>query len=567
MRVLNVMVENFGSYPAFSMDQAALGLALIYGPTGSGKSTIQDMVCWVLYGLTAKDGNVDEVRSWQAGGAPTKGTVNVELPGGTISVTRIRGKQSENDLYWTEAAAPDDFKRGKDLAETQRLLGGRLGCSAELYLTGAYYHEFSATGQFFNAKAKDRRALFERIANLELPVLLAARASDARKSAKSDLGAADTARAKASGRCEQLRSSHADAVQAATQWEARRTDAVADLRARSQGFDLEKSSRVQALQTRSDRWAADHNAQLEALCGKIEAMQDVLRPEEEFDAKAEKARTSSRCSSCGALPEKATDAIAKIMEAKAKNSRTAEKIEDSKAQLSRLLEEENPYLAQIEQAEAAINPYDAQAEAKEREANPFTSQLSKLKADAETAQAKLTEAERTYASLEHRVASLTRLYDLSFQLRGELLKKAVMEIEESTNRYLETYFDAELRVAFTLDGDDLEVSIQKSGYDCVYRQLSKGQRGLLKLAFVVSVMKAAANSAGVHFGQLYFDEALDGLDSELKVRAFSLFEELSMDHESVLLIDHSTELQTMFARRYRIQLNGDVSTMDEESET
>lgn len=567
MRLKTCSVKNFASYSSLEFDFSSLGLALVFGPTGSGKSTLQDIPCWCLFGVTAKNGAVDEIRSWQSPGEPTTATIEVELPDGDITVTRVRGKASENDLYWTDAKDPDNKHRGKDLTETQKLLEKRLGVSADIYLTGAYFHEFSPTGAFFTAKAKDQRALFEQIAPLAFPALLADKASEHRKVAKSDLSACNLALAKIMGKLEQLTESRKDAERTARAWNREHADTIALLEAKRVNFDEEKRTKICALQTRIDSWNEAQGTSIDKTIAKIEELESKLENPADCEAAAQLAEDSARCITCGALPDSAQAILDNLREHARKNIARADKIEDLKAALSRELEVTNPFIVQRELAERSENHFAAQIDAELVKTNPLDGQTGKLDLSVADTTGKLQLTKDQCKALEARVADLTQLYDLSAQLRGELLRKAVREIEAATNRYLETYFDAELRVSFALDGDDLEVSIQKSGFDCVYRQLSKGQRQLLKLSFSVSVMQAAANAAGVHFDNISLDEALDGLDADLKVKAFGLLEELSTEHGTVLVIDHSAELQSRFSVRYRVQLEGDESALIEESET
>ncbi len=151
-------------------------------------------------------------------------------------------------------------------------------------------------------------------------------------------------------------------------------------------------------------------------------------------------------------------------------------------------------------------------------------------------------------------------------LRAELLKMAINAIQEETNNYLERYFDSELRIHFTLDGDSLDVGVQKSGNSCSYKQLSKGQRQLLKLTFALSVMAASANQSGVKFENLFFDEALDGLDEKLKLKAFTLFEALEPSFTSIFLIDHAPAFQNMFTKKFAVGIEGDKSYIKEAHE-
>lgn len=668
MRLLNGEFTNFGSYRHLELDFSNVGLGLVYGRTGSGKSTIPDMAAWTLFGVTAKDGGVDEVRSWHSPGEPTTGTLSVELPNGKITVCRTRGKASQNDLYWFEEATPDKLERGKDIVDTQRKLNQRLGMDSDLFLSGAYFHEFSPSGTFFTAKAKERRSLFERISDLSLPVRLADNASEARKGAKLEHAADVSERDTALGRSEALRSQFESSCKSSEAWEVGQKALIETLGAKSKSFEVEKevniaaltkkaeqfeqekhakvqvlngkintfeldkAKKIQALEVSStgfDEWKnecinaaqkqveafeADRNAKLDAWGDELQKLHTQIKDDAEYGAQLGDLKgrlqklSAEKCKECGgpkaghgcdtireqiAAMEKARyenksllqsfDSLADKIEAlqstvnphlsqvervKAETNNFLSQIELERAkthsyaeQIAQIIGQENPYPAQIGQVKTSSNPYVAQMAAEAEKSNPFKAQLEKLASDITLEQEHVEVLSRSIQSLEYRISALTQLYDLSFELRGELLKKSVRDIESSTNAILERHFDAELRVAFTLDADELEVSIKKSGYDCVYRQLSKGQRQLLKLAFVVSIMKASSNRAGVHFANLFFDESLDGLDSDLKVKAFSLFSELETQHESILLIDHAPEFQALFSKRYHVAMTSDESEL------
>src|SRR6185503_7725173 len=103
--------------------------------------------------------------------------------------------------------------------------------------------------------------------------------------------------------------------------------------------------------------------------------------------------------------------------------------------------------------------------------------------------------------------------------------------EKQANDILTTYFDSEILIQLKLESSDkLEVEIQKNGNMCSFRQLSGGQRCMLKLAFNLSIMSLAENKAGIKFPTLMLDEPLNGLSEDLKVRAFSLFESLTKSY-------------------------------------
>lgn len=538
MKLLKAEVHNFGSYAHLEFDFNDLGLALVHGSTGSGKSTLQDIVCWVLFGVTAKDGNADEVRSWTNPDEATYVLLDVEINGQLIGVHRIRGKATENDLYWHEGDSVTPV-RGKDLTETQKLLEQRLGVSKDLYIAGAYYNEFSPTGAFFTAKAKNRRELFEKLADLDLPKTIAERTSDERKTCKKDFDQRNRQLDLSIGRLESLRSSYQGSDIRRTEWDLHHSRSIDLLRTKKENFEAEKEEKITKIKENIEKY--------EILRSRVvaELEKTALRLESEVLT-----NPKAQCPSCGQVNSKVTKDICRL--------------EEIERDLKFHSEKDNPHTLQLEQARLYNNPYNEQIESEKLKENPFTAQIEGIGTEIEEMGQKVSQLKTQCSELGHTIASLTQLNELSFELRRVLLVRAVKEIEVSTNAYLEKYFDSELRVGFELeDSDDLNISITKNGYPGVYRQMSKGQRGLLKLCFSVSVMKAAANRAGVHFGLLCFDESLDGLDADLKVKAFSLFQELSLSHESILVVEHSSEFKQLFTNSFLVTMENDTSTIQE----
>ncbi len=574
MKLGKLSILNFGSYPHFSMDFSNLGLSLLYGNTGSGKSTVMDMSSWVLFGATAKDGSVDDVRSWQTPDEVTSGVQEVELPSGKITITRIRGSTGKNDLYWNEGES-DEKKRGKDITETQKLLEQRLGVDADTYIMAAYFHEFSPAGSFFVSKAKDRRALFERIAHLELPKKIADGASEERKAAKASLEAAEKKRARTLGQIEEIENSRRNTADSIISWDEDHAAELVAIQYAADNFVQYQAKTCATIAGALAKWEATKASTIETLVSEIEAIQVI--PDAEFDSTIQQAKemalpAEKHCSKCKQPVRdlekvKELELIVTTLELRRRdNARSLAKKDLRLEQLRNLNDSINPYEDKLAAAKQQPNICYEQLKTEQARINPHLESIKTL--DLNYA-AKFVEAESVEASLQSlrsHIAQLTKLYDLSSILRAELLKSAVKSIEEATNKILDTYFDSELSVRFELSGDNLDIDIQKSGYACNFKQLSKGQRGLLKLAFVRSVMKASANRAGIHFDTIFFDESLDGLDESLKVKAFNLFQEIESEHASVLMIDHAQSFQNLFTKKFKVTMTGDVSSMEEENE-
>lgn len=537
MRLLSIKLQNFASYKDLEFNYENQGLALISGPTGSGKSTLQDAALWTLFGVTAKDGNADDVKSWTADGAPTTGVLKlVTKDNKEITVCRIRGSSTQNDLFWIEDY--DEPHRGKDITETQALLNQRLGIDPDTYIASAYYNEFSPTGQFFTSKAKDRRELLEKLADLTLPTTLLERITIEKRESKKAIAEATKTVERLTGKQEQLRREQESLKRDVESWEIAQKQTLEALKAAYKTFDREKQSKIDALQTKSDAWEAQKTKQINELANKLH----------EFSIKLD-ANSEAICNKCKQPDPKVTKLL--MQEDRAKQ------------EISQLDRSVNPFTAQIETTTQLENLYSVQMEGAKSQQNPFLYSVNRNTQEREDTTHLLSEAKTRLEVTEHRHGSLEHLADLSSELRAELLRNTIRRIQDETNRYLTTYFDAELKVLLEVkDTDSLEVTVSKSGYECNYKQLSKGQRGLLKLCFSISVMEASSNRSGVHFSTLFFDEALDGLDVDLKVKTFNLFSELSLKHESILVIEHSTELKNLFSTNYSVKLENDRSVLE-----
>ena len=473
MRLKAVIVENFGSYECVEFPVGEQGLCLIQGATGSGKSTLCDIIPWILFGRTAKGGAVDEVLSWP-GKKVTQGTAIFD--DGT-NIARKRGpKAKDNDLYYymfdEESAVAGDLIRGKDLSDTQRLINELLDMEYELYMAGSYYHEFSQTAQFFTTSAKNRRALCEQLTDLSLATKLQPKLIEKYKF-----------------------------------YDSMRRQLESDQR--SAESKIEVLQKMQQLEhTKSDNWNLEHARKMDYLLKKVE----------EFELKATQTPSDNKCRSCGqSLP----------------HNHTPQKRQD------------NPYIEQLASLETEVNPHTGGVK-------DYTDEIRNWKIE-------LLSISEQLQNLELEVGNIETLQDCVAAYRAQSIVDSTYILQNSTNKILSEYFDAEIKVSFSVeDADKLDITIHKDGNVCSYTQLSKGQRCLLKLAFSVSVMKAIKDYHSVDLNCAFFDEALDGLSEELKVKAYRLFETLIQDYGSVFVVEHSTELKAMFPNSYKVELiNGE----------
>ncbi len=562
MKILSASITNFGSYKHLEFDFSSTGLALLYGPTGSGKSTLQDIVPWILFGNTSKNGNVDEIRNWKSD-SPTIGVLTLLMNDNPISITRVRGNPQQNDLYWTIG---EEKHRGKDLIDTQKILNSLLSIDYDSYILAATYNEFSEAGMFFLSKAKDKREVFEKVVDLSFPARVLESTVLSKKETKKLIDVTQKQITKFASQLEALATNDTYTRKQSNKWEADKLNIVASLIMKSNQFEKQKQADIDTAKDSAYKFDSEVKRTIDTLIDKLDELDQKILPKEEFEKKEAKlvARLQTACSTCGKTSQTSPELEA-LREAKRSNNKYMEKFAEYGQQLREVQKSKNPYTNQVRQCEQALNQYGEQLEAKQAEQNPYLEQLTLNLVNREYYYIQLSKTKDALTDLETKLSALDQIYDLSFDLRGELLKNVVNKIQNHTNNILQTHFESEFKVVFTLSGaDSLDVDISKNGHPCVYKQLSKGQRSLLKLCFAISIMDAAANKLGQHFNLLTFDEALDGMDVDLKLKAFSLFESLNAKHPSVLVVEHTPEFQNLFSEKYRVSINADESNIERE---
>lgn len=509
MKIISCHLQNFASYKELDFTFDSQGLALVQGPTGAGKSTLCDAIPWVLFGRTAKDGAVDEVRSWGTDGG-TSGQINIRTDEGNLRIVRIRGK-SANDLYFDMNTIPYAGKqRGKDLNDTQKLINQKLGMDFALYSSGAYFSEFSQTAQFFQTTAKNRRVICEQLVDLSLAKSLQTELSLSRK---------------------ELNKIHAELT--ANIWSI--TGSLKHLRNsiyqdRANTFEADKVRTIEDLSTRIHT-ARSFTTNSNKLLKKIEQLntlrKDLLK--------------LGTCKECGAPThnEKLVSIKQEINELQLnllKNEQNIKTIADLENRLVKVSETENNFMQLHEQNLIDIRDAELQLDLQQS----------------------------LMAEQEEKLADIDLLLELIDTLRSATIASTIQQLEDHTNQLLSNHFDAEIKVLFEVaDADKLDVTILKDGNHAVFTQLSKGQRCLLKLCFAVSVMRQVANHHGVTFNCVMFDEALSGLDDSLKHKAFGLLQTLERDYSTILVIDHNSDFKTLFNKSYEVSLVDGWSQIEE----
>lgn len=603
MRPGRCIASNFGSYRHLEIDFSNLGLTLVAGPTGAGKSTLADLIIWCLWGCTSKDGSADDVLPWGLK-ASTQVTLEVHTPTGMITVTRTRSRQSgANDVYYTEASLGDHEIRGKDMVDTQRLISERIGADSDLAILAAIFSQFSDHDRFFTCRPKDRREVLEKITDLSLAVNVAARSLEARRIAKKELDALDAKHATESGRSQQITAHLQSLEYASVAWAKDRESRIAALELKISSFESAKKDAVKNLREEFDKLAeqlldpSEFEKKTVAIRQKLTGLSDfraIYRRlvAEEGDLRAQLnahksliqkfdsipdfcptcERAGARSSTTGRLDvEKSSAAklereiadVRQSLEAVEQGLRTEHELQAALADTERLNAANERLMDQLDALERRIatqqeaqNPFLYELERLRCSDDPYRKQIATVQKERQIVASSIETIQAEKMRVEHRVESLTAIYDLSFSLRGKLLQSAVARLEEDTNNRLSQIFDSPFIVKMELAGSDrLDVQIQVGDLSVPFTSLSGGQRRMLVICLTLSLMRLAADNVGVSFGTMVFDEVLQGLDPALKIKAFRAFEQLAHEVGSVLLIEHDPGFQALFDNTITVQLD------------
>ena len=529
MKLLTLEADNFGSFRHIQLSFDTPTLTVVTGATGAGKSTIMDCVSWILYGKTAKGGNVDSIRSWDNNDTPTVGKISLYVGSEMVVIYRIRGNSHENDLYWTIAGNEQKF-RGKDIKETQALLESKLLLSYSAYVGCGYLSEFSPSSSFYVASRSKQKELLEGIVDLSIPIRIEEKVKIKLSQLKKDFVNID-------GNILELRGNIVSTE-----------IALADAYKASELFQNSVQFQLSTLKTKQIEAEEEYNSNRKLLEYKLRGLKEILSfiDSQIFTLNTSISSINNKCKECGS--EISTSGLEALLEKRQELNDELYKNQhqyDYTAHELYVMRPNNAILEKIEILSSQPDPL--------RELIPgLIEKLEQLKKYLKILEFKNTKYKKEEVALE-------TLKNVCVNARQVLTVQAIKRLEFTINSFMTKYFNSEFSVEFKVESEDLDVIINKNSHECSYYQLSKGQRAMLKLTFAVSFMGQVEDNFGVDLNVLFLDEPLDGLDVNLKISAYGLFEELSLKKSNIYIVDHSPEFQGMFADKLTVTLENNES--------
>lgn len=183
MRILNLRVEGFGPFAGkeqIDFEQLTQeGLFLIAGPTGAGKTSILDAICFALYGkVPGSRGEVKQLRSqFATPDTPTRVTLDCEVRGKRFKIERSpayeRPKQrgsgmttQPSSVSYLEYIGSEWVGLSRKYDEVGQIVKDTVGLTGEQFTRVIMLPqgEFSA---FLRADAADRETILERLFGTE----------------------------------------------------------------------------------------------------------------------------------------------------------------------------------------------------------------------------------------------------------------------------------------------------------------------------------------------------------------------------------------------------------------
>lgn len=178
--------------------------------------------------------------------------------------------------------------------------------------------------------------------------------------------------------------------------------------------------------------------------------------------------------------------------------------------------------------------------------------------------------------LQNKNVELNQLLDVfgNKGIKAYVFDSIVSELNIITNDYLKDLFCGDVRIEFSSFNENskgvtkqaLTQKIFVNNQEVSLGSFSGGEEKRLIFAVNLALSQIVSSRSNKNFNVVFFDEVFDGLDFEGKKNTYLLLSKVFKDQckkDSILVIDHNTEFQTMFENVIKIEKRDGISQIIE----
>lgn len=585
-RLLSLSVRNFLSIDTLDLDVAEqmAGDWLIYGPNGSGKTSLVEAIYYLVTGDTTKGLTVSDMPNRYGPSNEFEVSGSVRIGNDTYSIRRGRSKAGPFLNFSRVKDGGSVSLDGRSIAETQAALDRLTGLSAETIRLLAY---FSARNEvtFTDLKPAAKNDLLNLLSGADIVEELGAKVAEMQRTFSSkfdeETGAIrfmeqEKVRVMNQLQAYRLKASEADDGQGeALRQEAGKLDDAALLLGLRDIPEMLKQRVSEMLDGLDPTIQADYraagdklaklSASLVRLTEQASAMETAAKKAREGQERVKHAGTCPTCNQPLPSPEK-------LLANYASELRTAEgrmkelKAEAAKvtARISAVEKERAVLLARVQKAEKTQVTAQRYRDMSER----ISRHLSKLAESSPVAQIKA--AEETAARLDADMAkkrTLVTAYSVGVEaaswIARRLLGRSGLLVSALNSTALDALVaemnqvagdEAMFHAGAVMKGGNPQVSVSFDGEDPVsHAEMSGGQKRLADIVLMVSLNNLVSRKFRLRHGVLglvVFDEVFLFLDDRfLDVAQLALGRSISPTR---LVVSHDARLQSAFSQRIRV---------------
>ena len=616
MKLVSIKAINFLCYKKLLFN-FRMGVWLIIGENGAGKSAIMDAITFALYGKTR--GDVDSVVKTNTDRCKVIFTFKTDNKLEYIVIRSRNNKSGTNLSFWVNKDRGIDLTR-PTIVETQSAINDIVGFNYEMFISSAYFCQ-EKIANFMNKSPKERKDLFVEILGLGIYKLAE---ENTKEEVKKEINFINTA----DSRCTNYRNTIDEYQKELDNLNGNNQDAdklkgeIDIMENRIENFRLSMRKRQDAL-LKYDWYNTLIKEKDENDLNITEATKNVIhiekelkkvrakllirnKSEDEMELKKLEA-TGDRCDKCGSLLK--TDKIKYNIEAKKEIIRTIEKYESL---LSGLITAKRKAVEDLETLNNRNNTLEKQLKEYGEEYNNFTDKKLKesiiniqteiqklinekkskeddmikileLKSLREDKIAKIIKYKRYHNALMDEVKTHTViLNEYNILLRAfsrdgipsHILENTLPALERETNRVLEEIMKEPFYVKFKIQKktksdkikDTFDIIIESNGVKRPFSSYSGGEKVRISIAIRLAISKLLSKSTGRGLRFLLIDE-LEYLDTSGLEQFVEIINKLKDQFDTILIISHLTKLKDMINNYIEVEkISGSSRIVGEQNE-